>query len=265
MAWQYVTSDWSSTWTPSGSSLQRKVAARLYYQVTQTPTTYTIEIYGQECLYNDNVGVTINGRLNLTGNSEVTGSHSYTYTSGGTNHQDVYNTICGSAASPLRYALAKTKSTQSISGSMKAYRNNFESTIYATVSLPTSVAIVPTIDRYTISYNANGGTGSIPSQQQWYGESTTLNGGSGFVKTNYKVAGWNTKANGTGTHYALGATISATSNLTLYAEWELNCITLKCKVNGSWKSGVIQTKVSGTWKLPFIGYVKVNGTWKQIT
>lgn len=258
MAWQYVTSGWSSTWTPSGSSLSRKVAARLYYQITETDTTYKIEVYGQECLYNDNISETIRGRLNLTNMSETTGAKTYSYSSGGTNYQSNYYTICSTKS----YTWTKTKATQSATASMKSYRDGKESSIYATV---TKSFTIPTLPTYTISYNVNGGSGSIASQSKWYGDSITLDSGSAFTKTNYKLVEWNTAADGSGTSYTLGTTYSTNANLTLYAIWELDTIPVKTKVSGSWKSAIVYVKVNGEWKTPHIGYVKVNGTWKQIT
>jgi len=45
----------------------------------------------------------------------------------------------------------------------------------------------------------------------------------GLVKTDYDLAGWNTKADGSGTSYLVGATFAmGTSNVTLYAKWTTN-------------------------------------------
>ena len=74
---------------------------------------------------------------------------------------------------------------------------------------------------YTITFNANGGTGSMadiagicPSGSQTLTANTFTNSGYDFV-------GWNTQADGNGTSYANEATISSiTSNITLYAQWE---------------------------------------------
>ena len=65
---------------------------------------------------------------------------------------------------------------------------------------------------YTVTYNANGASGgSVPMDNNKYqqGATVTVLGNTGtLVKTGYAFAGWNTKADGTGTSYAAGATFS---------------------------------------------------------
>jgi uncharacterized repeat protein (TIGR02543 family) len=41
-----------------------------------------------------------------------------------------------------------------------------------------------------------------------------------LARTNFAFGGWNTKADGTGTHYDVGAALNLTSSLELYAEWQ---------------------------------------------
>ena len=41
-----------------------------------------------------------------------------------------------------------------------------------------------------------------------------------FTREGYNFTGWNTKADGTGTSYAVGAEVTLTSDITLYAQWE---------------------------------------------
>ena len=91
---------------------------------------------------------------------------------------------------------------------------------------------------YTISFNGNGNTsGSTASLTGvWYSASKTLTS-NGFKKTGYTFNGWNTKADGTGTAYANGATVSkltATNGgtVTLYAQWKANTYTIKYNANG---------------------------------
>jgi uncharacterized repeat protein (TIGR02543 family) len=70
-----------------------------------------------------------------------------------------------------------------------------------------------------ITYNANGGTGSMPAQKVHSGVATTLNANA-FTKEGKVFKGWNTKADGTGTAYANGASVTLTEDVTLYARWE---------------------------------------------
>ena len=77
------------------------------------------------------------------------------------------------------------------------------------------------INQYTVSYDLNGGTGTVPTAQTAnYNSNITLSSGTGFTRAGFTFNGWNTAANGSGTAYAAGANyqISAT-NQTLYAQW----------------------------------------------
>ena len=79
---------------------------------------------------------------------------------------------------------------------------------------------ITTLQRYTITYNNNTGSGSISSQYKDHGATATLNGGSNFSKTGYELSKWHTNADGTsGTDYALGGNYSANANVTMYAVW----------------------------------------------
>lgn len=73
---------------------------------------------------------------------------------------------------------------------------------------------------YSVSYNANNGSGAPSSQTKWHGTNITL---SSTVPTreNYNFLGWNTAQDGTGTSYSPGDTYSANANAILYAQWEL--------------------------------------------
>ena len=73
---------------------------------------------------------------------------------------------------------------------------------------------------YTITFNANGGSGTMSAQTFTSGIAQSLNTNT-FTKTGYNFAGWNTSANGSGTAYANGQSITITTDLTLYAQWEI--------------------------------------------
>jgi len=71
-----------------------------------------------------------------------------------------------------------------------------------------------------IYYDANGGSGSaIATQSKAHTSSVTLSS-SRFIRPDAYQTGWNTKADGTGTHYDFGATYSAGRGVKLYAEWK---------------------------------------------
>ena len=73
---------------------------------------------------------------------------------------------------------------------------------------------------YTITYNANGGTGTIaPDTLRADNESILLSDGKGFTNGNSRLTAWNTSADGSGTEYKTGAAYSDKANITLYAVW----------------------------------------------
>ena len=72
---------------------------------------------------------------------------------------------------------------------------------------------------YTITFNANGGSGTMSALTVKEGASQKLTSNS-FTRSGYTFTGWNTKADGSGTSYTNGQTITPTANLTLYAQWK---------------------------------------------
>lgn len=73
----------------------------------------------------------------------------------------------------------------------------------------------------TLTYNANGGTGTVNSSQVLESTTTTLNDGTGLTHPDGKIfAGWNTLPEGGGEFYDAGGTLTMPAgNLTLYALW----------------------------------------------
>ena len=79
------------------------------------------------------------------------------------------------------------------------------------------------INTYTVSYNANGGTGTLPPNQiKTYNVALSpLSDGNTLSQTHHLLDHWNTAQNNSGSSYDLGGTLSASVNqaTTLYAQW----------------------------------------------
>ena len=78
--------------------------------------------------------------------------------------------------------------------------------------------------KYTIRFNANGGTGSMSSMPCEYGKQYSLKANA-YKMEDYLFTGWNTKADGSGMAYADGAAVNnltakSGGSITLYAQWE---------------------------------------------
>lgn len=98
-----------------------------------------------------------------------------------------------------------------------------------------------------ITYDANEGTGTAPDAQDniIYNTSTTVQDNTkGLYKAGYSFAGWNTKANGSGTAYKPGQTFKPTADITLYAQWTATDRTMYYYNNNDW-SGTIKAYL---WK-----------------
>jgi outer membrane protein OmpA-like peptidoglycan-associated protein len=72
----------------------------------------------------------------------------------------------------------------------------------------------------TISFVANGGSGSLSKISGASGASVTLPGATSVVRPGFALTSWNSASNGTGTSYSLGQSLTLTSTLTLYAQWK---------------------------------------------
>lgn len=77
--------------------------------------------------------------------------------------------------------------------------------------------------KYYVTYYGNENTdGSVPTDATAYasGDKATVLGNTGaLAKTGSTFAGWNTKADGTGTSYAAGDKITMSGSVSLYAKW----------------------------------------------
>lgn len=87
--------------------------------------------------------------------------------------------------------------------------------------------------RYSVTYNNNGGSGSVGTQY-FYGDNTNLTiTTSKPTRTNYTFLGWSTNSSATNATYSSGTSYSLSKqNYTLYAVWKLNTVTLSYSANG---------------------------------
>lgn len=107
---------------------------------------------------------------------------------------------------------------------------------------------------YTVSYNANGGSGAPGNQTKTYGKDLTLSS-TKPTRTNYNFKGWGTSASATTVSYAPGAKYTANAAITLYAIWEIAYIkpritgftTVRCDADGNSTEEGTSVKVGFSW------------------
>lgn len=80
---------------------------------------------------------------------------------------------------------------------------------------------------HVITYNANGGTGSMNATKTCEPVAAST-----FTRSGYQFTGWNTRADGTGQSVKAGDTTSFTANTTLYAQWQATSHTVTFDTNG---------------------------------
>lgn len=97
--------------------------------------------------------------------------------------------------------------------------------------------------QWTVSYNANGGSGAPGSQTKTYGSNLTLSSGRP-TRTGYTFQGWATSSGG-GVAYQPGSTYTSNSSITLYAVWKANTYTVSYNANGGTGAPGNQTKTYG--------------------
>ena len=148
------------------------------------------------------------------------------------------------------------------SGGFGAY--NYSRTIYYTTTANTGLTIYVNCDwngnntanvsfaspayttTYTISYNANGGSGAPNAQTKKYNTTLTLST-TKPTKTGYTFKGWATSSSATTAQYQPGGSYTANASATLWAVWQIITYTITYKSNYSGgPSDVTQSKNYGS-------------------
>ena len=125
--------------------------------------------------------------------------------------------------------------------------------IFAIVTLTGMLAIsgCKKKETYMVTFNPNGGTGTMSAQTFTEGEAQALTRNA-FTYDGYTFTGWNTVQGGSGASYSDQQTITATADMTLYAQWTSNgmitsnTVTVTFDANGGTGEMGSQTFTIGT-------------------
>lgn len=203
----------------SGWSTSNQVLLATYSaSYNRTKTTSTRYIYAALASV-DRVGTTMYASRTVT--IPALSSHTISYNANGGSGAPASQTkwygfiLTLSSTIPSRTGYTFKGWATSASGSVAyaaggQYGNDENVTLYAVWQAHT----------YTVSYNANGGSGAPASQTKTYGVNLTLSS-TKPTRSLYNFKGWGTSASSTTVSYASGATYTNNAAITLYAIWEL--------------------------------------------
>ena len=201
---------------------------RLYadYTVSSTETTYTVKgtsLGVQNTAPSSGATISFNANsLTASYSGVLTASYRRTTKTGDIKGGATFE-IYGTDESAV---IERTRVEQTIDLICECVANS--NTAWEGTSTVTVPFTIPARSSHTVSYDANGGSGSIASFTKFYSEVgeeayyETLSDGSGFSRAGYRITGWNTMPDGSGTSYPLSGayTANGTTAVTLYAQWE---------------------------------------------
>lgn len=109
------------------------------------------------------------------------------------------------------------------------------------------------VSTFTLTYNDNNKTGgAVPASQTGNGDVTLSTNSGSLVRTGYTFNGWNTLANGNGTHYDVSTTYNLTADVTIYAEWTAVTYSITYSGNGM-TSGSAPVNTTGNGSVTLAG------------
>ena len=105
--------------------------------------------------------------------------------------------------------------------------------------------VTPSAITYTVTFNANGGSGNAPAAMTVNeGQSITLPSAGNLSRSGYLFDGWNANASGTETTYQSGNSFTPSGTITFYAQW-VTTYTVTFDLNGGWGTAPQRTVEPG--------------------
>ena len=118
----------------------------------------------------------------------------------------------------------KTKSTRNVSFSLSFEFDITWNNVYCDTLTASSSISIAAKTSYTVSYNANGGSGAPSNQTKWHGESLTLSS-TKPTRTGYTFAGWGSSADDTTPINQPGGTYTGNAKYTYSYSYFINKLT----------------------------------------
>ena len=236
--------------TVYGSKVNKVWRAYMTYTVTTTPTQVKVSITSGLNIPNDgyNSHRSFTCAISGTGQTTVSGSIA----------NKKYVGVLTKVIKSVTYTWnrASTAQTKTIKTVLKGYGESTASSCSASISIP---ALAPA----TITFNANDGSGTVPSAISTYvGVANTIPSNS-LTRPGYTFNGWNTASDGSGTAYATGSTITPSGDVTLYAQWKTTYVKPEIQNLVAFRtanaSGGASPTVTSTGKTGFCKFQLVGG------
>lgn len=236
--------------TVYGSKVNNVWRAYMTYTVTTTPTQVKVSITSGLNIPNDGYSTHRSFTANISGTSQTTVSGSIS--------NKKYVGVLTKAIKTATYTWnrASTAQTKTFKTVLKGYGESTTSSCSKTIEIP---ALAPA----TITFNANDGSGTVPSAINTYvGVANTIPPNS-LTRVGYTFNGWNTASDGSGTAYATGSTITPTGDVTLYAQWQTTYVKPEIQnllaFRVADKSGGVSPTVTSTGETGFCKFELVGG------
>lgn len=206
------TEQWSTQYTPQAKltvteSSSTDTTVTLAWTLQYVTHGYTADTNG----YGRAWSVTIDGSEVDSGTTNIDGKSTYTVASG-------------------TKTVNKTTSSRNVSFSVSFEFDITWTDVYGGTKTASGSIAIDAKTSYTVSFNANGGSGAPSSQTKWHGTNLTLSS-TKPTRSGYTFQGWGTSSSDTSVDYNAGGTYTANASDTLYAIWK-KTITLTYNANG---------------------------------
>ncbi|MBQ8086217.1 MAG: InlB B-repeat-containing protein [Lachnospiraceae bacterium] len=186
---------------------------------------YDVKLY-----YDDDVYVAEFVDPNGLGTFTLSGSSESVVSTGGNNYTDLQSAIDDTEDGAVIKLIKDSDISAVIDTEKTITIDKADHTGTVDITVPPTLLLIKTdnedgtttykaVAKYTVSFDANGGTGTMAAQE--IGGKAALNVNT-FTREGFAFDGWNTKADGKGTAYADKADVTLTADMTLYAQWKEN-------------------------------------------
>jgi len=238
---------------PTGPALRRCPTTRCSIPGLNNGVTYHFTV---AAVNHSQVGIYSRASNGITPKSPVPSGPTITFNANGgsgvmPNETEAYGTAAALAINAFSYSGYEfTGWNTAANGSGTSYADGFAYVFTASTTLYAQWIV----GTYTVTFNANGGSGVMPNETKAYGTAAALTINT-FSYSGYEFTGWNTAANGSGVSYADGSPYVFTASTTLYAQW---AIAVPAGTSPGWTSqnwsGYVLTGQPG-------GYQSVGAKW----